>query len=84
MKALHTLDTRTLLMSTALLISSGKYHSYFASFATLSGSNSETLPAPSGGRVRGVYPHKALKVLPRDKLLKSQGGIYLIKGPMEA
>lgn len=29
MKALHTLDTRTLLMSTALLISSGKYHSYF-------------------------------------------------------
>lgn len=30
MKALHTLDTRTLLMSTALLISSGKYHSYFS------------------------------------------------------
>lgn len=42
MKALHTLDTTTLLMNTMLLISSGKYHSYFILSPLFSGSNSET------------------------------------------
>lgn len=46
MKALHTPDTTTLLMNTVLLISSGKYHSYFTLSPLSRGSNSETPPPP--------------------------------------
>lgn len=84
MKALHTPDTTTLLMNTVLLISSGKYHSYF----TLSPLSREAtlrphLPTPSCGDGWGVYPHKALEVLLRVRSSQNPKG-HLIKGQMEA
>lgn len=76
MKALHTLDTTTLLMNTVLLISSGKYHSYFI----LSPLSQETTlrppPTPQWWDGWGVYPHKALEVLLREEFLKSQGAAH--------
>lgn len=78
MKALHTLDTTTLLTNTMLLISSGKYHSYFFLSPALSRSNSETPhPHPYWWDGWSMYPHKSLQVLLRGEFPQTLKGLLI-------
>lgn len=58
MKALHTLGTTTLLTNTMLLISSGKYHSYFglSPLSLKKQLGDPPTPAPSGGMDGACIP----------------------------
>lgn len=82
MKALHTLDTRTLLMSTALLISRGKYHSYFILSPLSQGATLRPSPPPVVGELGRCIPTKHWKSCSETSSRKPKG--HLIKGPMEA
>lgn len=82
MKALHTLDTRTLLMSTALLISRGKYHSYFILSPLSQGATLRPSPPPVVGELGRCIPTKPWKSCSETSSRKPKG--HLIKGPMEA
>lgn len=76
----HTLDTTTLAVNTAVLIHSGKSHSYFILLTFLSGGSTETL----AGNRRGCLLHKVLEVLLRATLQTSDGCLIQGKGTLNS